>query len=158
MLAVCEGNEAAACGHVYADVMQQLADSGVNATIIRYQTPISLAEARAPYRIMRGELPLPSSRSTGAQLDSVGSGDLFRIVAEAFDIAHGSGQVFGVGPGGPLDADVLALMRAKGLPEVAQVSVLLTDFMEVRQAKYLEEVRKAQLKKEQGKPDVSRIR
>eukprot|EP01031_Cornospumella_fuschlensis_P026053 gene26053-31456_t len=142
VLAVREDSEAAAYGHAYGETMQQLAESGVNATILRYEEPTALPEARAPYRIMRGHLPLPTARSTGAQLSSVGLGDLLRIAAEAFDIAHGSGQVFGVGPGGPLDADVLAVMRAKGLPEVAQVSVLLSDFMEVRQAKYMEEVRK----------------
>ncbi|RYG66898.1 hypothetical protein EON64_08675, partial [archaeon] len=57
LLAVREDDEPAAHGHAYAEAMQQLVDSGVNATIIRYQDPLPLPEAQAPYRIMRGDLP-----------------------------------------------------------------------------------------------------
>lgn len=62
-----------------------------------------------------------------------------RVLAECVDIPKAFDQVFGIGPGSKLDAEILVYMKSMGWPERVQVGLLMGDMMERVEKKYLEE-------------------
>lgn len=71
-----------------------LKSSGVRFTFLKYGDVRQLSEAKFPYRVVRGALPLPAQQEY-----SLSSGDLMRIISEVVDIPKTFDSVYGVGPG-----------------------------------------------------------
>eukprot|EP01035_Chromulina_nebulosa_P019399 gene19399-25272_t len=126
---------------MFSDVTKFLIENGIVYTIVKYSSVTSYAESTYPYRIVRGELPVPIE---GKMLASQ---DLFRVLAEVVDISKTFNNVYGIGPGGKLDAEILAYMKAQGWPERVQVALLMGDLMERIENKYLEDIRSNSNKK-----------
>ena len=61
-------------GDVYKTATQLLLDAGVAYTIVKYGSVKKSKESKVPYRIVRGELPLPNERS------QLSSDDLYRVL------------------------------------------------------------------------------
>lgn len=94
-------------------------------TVIKYGRTEKLAEAKQPYRIVRGDQPVPVLEH--AQL---ATGDLFRALSESINLPKAFNGVFGMGPGGAFEQHVLVIMRAQGFSQGEQAGVLLGDTME----------------------------
>jgi uncharacterized protein YbjT (DUF2867 family) len=100
--------------NVFADTQAQLAAAGVAFTIVKFAEVKKMGEAKFPYRIMRGELPLPGATEVSS---AVSSEDLMRVLCECVDLPKAFGQVYGVGPGSRLDSEILIYMKSQGWPE-----------------------------------------
>jgi hypothetical protein len=123
----------------FEDAQKLLTEAGVAFTIVKFGDVRKMGEAKYPYRIMRGALPLPEASDYAALLSSE---DLMRVLVECVDIPKAFNHVYGIGPGSKLDAEILVYMKSMGWPERVQVGMLLGDVMERVEAKYLEEKRK----------------
>jgi hypothetical protein len=114
--------------------------AGVDYTIVKYGEVRTMAEAKYPYRIVRGVLPLP------AEGEGLSTGDLWRILAEVVDLPKAFNAVYGVGPGTMLDAEILVYMKAQGWPERVQVGMLVGDMMEKIEERWSIEQQKKEAK------------
>lgn len=121
---------------VFEEAQKTLAEAGTAFTIIKFGDVRKMGEAKYPYRIMRGALPLPEESETGNALSSE---DLMRVLAESVDLPKTFGQVYGIGAGSRLDSEILVYMKSQGWPERVQVGLLMGDMMEKVEKKYLEE-------------------
>ena len=104
-------------------------------TIFKYSEVRKMGEAKFPYRIVRGVLPLP----TDGQVLS--SDDLMRVLVESVDIPKTFNAVYGVGPGTVVDTEILVYMKSQGWPERVQVGLLVGDMMEKLEVKFQEEAK-----------------
>lgn len=130
-----------------------LSAKGIEYTIVKFADIIQRGEAKAPYRIVRKELPLPtgnppeSGKNDGDQFSTpsqpLSSDDLFRVLSEAVDIPKTFNNVYGIGPGSRLDAEILIYMKSRGWPERVQVGILMGELMERIERQY-EEAKKEQ--------------
>eukprot|EP01039_Chlorochromonas_danica_P007715 gene7715-8526_t len=132
---VRETAEDAAQPHGYNESLQVLADHNVLATILRFEQTVPLEESTAPFRVMRGELPVPRALKSKEVL---AVGDLQRIAAEALDLPKTLGHVYGIGPGNDLDAEVQMYIKAQGWSRSSQVAVLLGSLMESVERRFVE--------------------
>lgn len=122
-------------------------DHNVLATILRFEQTVPLEESTAPFRVMRGDLPVPRALKSKEVL---AVGDLQRIAAEALDLPKTLGHVYGIGPGNDLDAEVQMYIKAQGWSRSAQVAVLLGSLMESVERRFVEAQQAAESGK--GKP------
>jgi hypothetical protein len=117
-------------------------DAGVAYTIVKYGDVNRRGEGTTPYRLSRGNGPIPSTNNgnTGNNLpaSALSSNDLLRVLAEVIDLPRAVNQVFSMGVGNRVDAEVLVYMKSQGWPERVQIGLLLGDFMDVLEAKYIE--------------------
>ena len=119
---------------------QVLGAAKVDYTILKYGEVRTMGEAKYPYRIVRGILPLP------AEGEGLSTGDLWRILAEVVDLPKAFNAVYGVGPGTMLDAEILVYMKAQGWPERVQVGMLVGDMMEKIEERWVVEQQKKEAK------------
>lgn len=117
-------------GVVYESATSTLSKAGVSYTIFKYHETRKMGEAKFPYRIVRGVLPLPTEG------ELLSSDDLMRILVESVDIPKTFDAVYGVGPGTAVDTEILVYMKSQGWPERVQVGLLVGDMMEKIEAKY----------------------
>lgn len=123
---------------IFSDACSILSDAGIAYTIIKYSSVATMAEAKFPYRIVRGSKPLPDAGST-----PLSSEDLMRVLVEVVDLPKTYNAVYGIGPGTQLDTEILVYMKAQGWPERVQVGLLMGDMMEKIEASYEAEKRGA---------------
>lgn len=122
VLAVRLSPEEEEVGLTYNDTADKLAAAGVNYTIINFGSTVEKeGEARYPYRIRLGSLPLPKP-TVGHYLCS---GDLLRVIAESVDFFKSFNNVYGIGPGTFLDSEIMCYMKGMGWPERVQVGIAL---------------------------------
>ena len=120
-------------GVVFDSVCQTLSSGGVAYTIFKYGDTRKVGEAKFPFRIVRGVLPMPTEGQC------LSSDDLMRIMVESMDIPKTFNAVYGVGPGTVVDAEILVYMKSQGWPERVQVGLLVGDMMEKLEVKFAEE-------------------
>lgn len=130
VFAVKVGAEEMGEGVVYESATSTLSQAGVAYTIFKYHETRKMGEAKFPYRIVRGVLPLPTEG------ELLSSDDLMRILVESVDIPKTFDAVYGVGPGTAVDTEILVYMKSQGWPERVQVGLLVGDMMEKIEAKY----------------------
>ena len=70
-----------------------LQNAGVDYTILKYGDVRTMAEAKYPYRVMRGGLSIPTEGQ------GLSTGDLWRIIAELVDLPKSFNNVYSVGSG-----------------------------------------------------------
>ena len=70
-----------------------LQNAGVEYTILKYGDMRPMAEAKYPYRVMRGGLAIPTEGQ------GLSNGDLWRIIAELVDLPKSFNNVYSVGSG-----------------------------------------------------------
>ena len=70
-----------------------LQNAGVDYTILKYGDVRPMAEAKYPYRVMRGGLSIPTEGQ------GLSTGDLWRIIAELVDLPKSFNNVYSVGSG-----------------------------------------------------------
>lgn len=121
---------------LFADAQSTMAAAGVAFTVLKFGEVRRMGEAKYPYRLVRGALPLPGVTELSSALSSE---DLMRVLAESVDLPKTFGQVYGMGPGSMLDGEILVYMKSQGWPERVQVGLLMGDMMERVEKKYLEE-------------------
>ena len=122
-------------GVMFPEATEKLKKGGVDFTIIKFgvDQALRMGEAKFPYRISRGELPLPQAG------DILSSDDLMRIISEVIDIPKTFNCVYGVGAGSDVDREILSYMKSQGWPERVQIGLLCGDFMEKAEAAYEKE-------------------
>ena len=127
--------EESCAGVMFSEATEKLTKGGVDYTIIKFGADQAsrMGEAKFPYRISRGELPLPQA---GVILSS---DDLMRIISEVIDIPKTFNCVYGVGAGSDVDREILSYMKSQGWPERVQIGLLCGDFMEKAEAAYEKE-------------------
>lgn len=119
----------------FPEVTKKLESEGIDYTIIKFgvNQATRMGEAKFPYRITRGELPLPQAG------EILSSDDLMRIIAEVIDLPKTFNTVYGVGAGSDVDREILSYMKSQGWPERVQIGLLCGDFMEKAEAAYEKE-------------------
>jgi len=130
---VDEGEKGA--GVVFESTCAILEKGGINYTIFKYSDTRKESEAKFPYRIVRGVLPLPTEGQT------LSTDDLMRVLVESVDIPKTFNSVYGIGPGTVVDAEILVYMKSQGWPERVQVGLLVGDMMEKLEVKFAEEAK-----------------
>ena len=70
-----------------------LQNAGVEYTILKYGDMRPVAEAKYPYRVMRGVMAIPTEGQ------GLSNGDLWRIIAELVDLPKSFNNVYSVGSG-----------------------------------------------------------
>ena len=126
---------------IFADVCKTLADAGVSYTLFKYSQTRKMGEAKFPYRIVRGVLPMPTEGQV------LSSDDLMRVLVESVDIPKTFNAVYGVGPGSVVDAEILVYMKSQSWPERVQVGLLVGDMMEKLEVKFAEEAKNRETRK-----------
>ena len=106
-------------GVMFSEATEKLTKGGVDYTIIKFGADQAsrMGEAKFPYRISRGELPLP-------QAGVILSSDDLRIISEVIDIPKTFNCVYGVGAGSDVDREILSYMKSQGWPERVQIDYL----------------------------------
>jgi|MDTB01.2.fsa_nt_gb hypothetical protein len=120
---------------MFPETTEKLKRAGVDYTIIKFgvNQATRMGEAKFPYRISRGELPLPQAG------EILSSDDLMRIISEVIDIPKAFNCVYGVGAGSDVDREILSYMKSQGWPERVQIGLLCGDFMEKAETAYEKE-------------------
>jgi len=120
-------------GNTYNETTEKLINAGINYTIVNFgQNVEKESEARYPYRIRLGSLPLPKP-TVGHYLCS---GDLLRVIAESVDFLKSFNTVYGIGPGTFVDSEIMCYMKGMGWPERVQVGIALGDTFDEFDRKY----------------------
>ena len=122
---------------IFQDATELLKSSNIKYTILKHGKVTNFAEAKFPYRVVRGTLPLPTPEDK-----ILSSGDLMRVISEIIDIPKTYGNVYGIGPGTNIDTEILVYMKSQGWPERVQVGLLVGDMMEKIEKMYEEEANK----------------
>ena len=103
VFAVPVGADEAGADVNFSETTDKLSKAGVDFTILKFgQEVIRMGEAKFPFRIVRGSMPLPGSE-TGPLLSS---DDLMRVIIEVVDLPKTFNQVYGIGPGSRVDSEV----------------------------------------------------
>jgi hypothetical protein len=124
-------------GVVFKSACDTLSKASVDYTILKFGSneAIRMGEDKFPYRIVRGEMAMPTSG------DILSSDDLMRIIAEVVDIPKTFNNVYGIGAGSKVDTEILTFMKSQGWPERVQIGLLCGDFMEKAEKAYAEEMK-----------------
>lgn len=103
-------------GVTFDEAVETLKAANVVYTIFKFGAVRKMQEAKYPYRIVRGDLPLPTEGQT------LSSEDLMRVLTEVVDLPKAFNSVFGIGPGTQIDSEISVYMKSQGWPERVQVS------------------------------------
>ena len=117
---------------IFEEAQSILNTAGIKYTIVKYGQIRDMGEAKYPYRIVKGERMLPYEIPLSDQ-------DLMRVLTEVVDISKTFNNVYGIGGGSRLDAEILVYMKSQGWPERVQVGLLMGDMMDTIEKKFEEE-------------------
>jgi len=147
VFAVAVGAEEQGADVVFKDACDVLTKGNVAYTIVKFGDKLvrKMGEAKFPFRIVRGALPLPVGEGDSASLSSE---DLMRVLTESVDIPKTFNAVYGVGPGTRLDTEILVYMKSQGWPERIQVGLLMGDMMEKVETSFAAEEERKRIKEE----------
>ena len=117
---------------IFDEAQSILSSAGIQYTIIKFSQMRDMAEAKYPYRIVHGVRALPNEVPLSDQ-------DLMRVLTEVIDLPKSFNNVYGIGGGSRLDAEILIYMKSQGWPERVQVGLLMGDMMDTIEKKFDEE-------------------
>jgi uncharacterized protein YbjT (DUF2867 family) len=110
-------------GETFPKVSKMLGDADIDYTIMKYNQPFKNGEeSKWPYRIVNATAVVPFPNPSN-KFNALTSGDFFRVFTESLDLKMSYRQVYGIGPGFLLEAEILAKMKSNGWPEHVQVVI-----------------------------------
>ena len=110
-------------GVEFEDSCKILAQAGIMYTIVKFGDVRRMGEAKFPYRVVRGAMPLPVG-------EILSSEDLMRVLIECVDLPKTFSNVYGIGPGSAVDSEILVYMKGNipMLPDMVSLIRLFCNF------------------------------